>query len=394
MSKCVDVLVIGGGVIGTAVTYYLAKNDVSVALAEKGDIAEGTSSKCDGNVLINDKMPGYDCALAKKSQDLFPGLAKEIDYDFHWTQKGSLYLIESEEEMEAARVYCGKLASEGMPVRMLDKYEVHEDEPLAAPDIIGGLETKCDGSVDPMALTYGLTHGARKSGAKILTGWTVERIKTNGDGSFNVFTDKGEICAKKVVNAAGVWAPEIGKMVGLDIPIKPRKGHILVSDHTLPVARRKVVEFGYIMTKFEGSNYKRKVSPEIEKYGIAFVFEPTHADNFLIGSSRQFVGIDIRCDMEVLRPMAQRAIRFFPVIRDINVIRSYAGVRPCTPDHFPIISETKVPGFFVAAGHEGDGIGLSLITGKLISQMICGQVPDIDVKPLSLSRFEGEKADK
>jgi sarcosine oxidase subunit beta len=88
--------------------------------------------------------------------------------------------------------------------------------------------------------------------------------------------------------------------------------------------------------------------------------------------------------------MAQRAIRFFPVIKDIKIIRSYAGLRPFTPDHLPIISEAEVPGFYVAAGHEGDGIGLSLITGKLISQMICGEQPAVTTEPLKLSRFKGK----
>jgi sarcosine oxidase subunit beta len=118
------------------------------------------------------------------------------------------------------------------------------------------------------------------------------------------------------------------------------------------------------------------------------VFEPTEATNFLIGSSRRFVGMDTSCHIEVLQAMAQRAIRFFPVIKDIKIIRSYAGLRPFTPDHLPIISETEVPGFYVAAGHEGDGIGLSLITGKLISQMICGEQPAVTTEPLKLSRFK------
>jgi sarcosine oxidase subunit beta len=203
-----------------------------------------------------------------------------------------------------------------------------------------------------------------------------------------VVSDGGKILTRRVVNAAGVWAAEIGKMVGLDIPIKPRQGQMLVSERTFPVARRKVMEFGYMMAKFDSQGYVRQVTPAMKKYGVALVFEPTEAQNFLIGSSRRFVGIDTSCDIEVLRALAQRAIRFFPVIKDINVIRSYAGLRPFTPDHLPIISETAVPGFYVAAGHEGDGIGLSLITGKLISQMICNEVPEISIESLKLSRFK------
>jgi sarcosine oxidase subunit beta len=148
------------------------------------------------------------------------------------------------------------------------------------------------------------------------------------------------------------------------------------------------MEFGYMMAKFDSEGYVRQVTPEMKKYGVALVFEPTEAKNFLVGSSRRFVGMDTSCHIDVLRALAQRAIRFFPVIKDIKIIRSYAGLRPFTPDHLPIISETEVPGFYVAAGHEGDGIGLSLITGKLISQMICGEQTAVPIETLKLSRFK------
>ena len=161
----------------------------------------------------------------------------------------------------------------------------------------------------------------------------------------------------------------------------------------VPVARRKVMEFGYLMAKFSGGDYQRNVTPEMENYGIAFVFEPTRAGNFLIGSSRRFVGRDTTCHPPLLAAMAARAMTFFPVLKNMRVIRTYAGLRPFTPDHFPIVSETPVPGFYVTAGHEGDGIGLSLITGKLIAQIICEEPTDIDVAPLRLERFFGEHGD-
>jgi sarcosine oxidase subunit beta len=240
-----------------------------------------------------------------------------------------------------------------------------------------------------MALAYGLVKGAKKLGAKFLTHRAVTGIGLDANGCVErVVTKGGEILAKRVVNAAGVWAAEIGKLVGLDIPIKPRQGQMLVAERTFPVARRKVMEFGYMMAKFDSEGYVRQVTPEMKKYGVALVFEPTEAKNFLVGSSRRFVGMDTSCHIDVLRALAQRAIRFFPVIKDIKIIRSYAGLRPFTPDHLPIISETEVPGFYVAAGHEGDGIGLSLITGKLISQMICGEQTAVSIEALKFSRFK------
>ena len=391
--KTADVVVIGGGVVGAAITYFLTRNNVEVVLVEKGAIASGTSGRCEGDVLICDKEPGFDSRLAKLSQNLFPQVARELDYDIGWTQKGSILAIENEEEMEVAKTFCERLAAEGLPVRILDRQEVREVEPYLAEDIVGGMETQGDGSLYPMGLVYGLVFDARKRGARISTRNAVLDIKRDENGRIaRVITQREEIVTPLVVNAAGVLAPVIGKMVGLEIPVKPRQGQMLVSERTFPVARRKVMEFGYMMAKFEGGNYTRKVTHEMEEFGVALVFEPTEAQNFLIGSSRRFVGTDISCDARVLRAIAQRAIRFFPAIRDINIIRSYAGLRPYTPDHLPIISKSEVPGFYVAAGHEGDGIGLSLITGKLITQMICGEPTAINVDPLKLSRFrEKEK---
>ena len=393
-TKTADVVVIGGGVVGTAIAYFLVRRNIDVILVEKGAITAGTSGRCEGDVLVCDKPPGFDSHLTRLSQDLFPQIANELDYDIGWTQKGSLLAIENEAEMEAARTLCSQLAAEGLPVRILDKYEVHEDEPYLAPDIVGGMETDCDGSLNPMALAYGLINGAKKLGAKVLTHRAVTGIGLDANGCVErVVTEGEEIFARRVVNAAGVWAAEIGKLVGLNIPIKPRQGQLLVAERTFPVARRKVMEFGYMMAKFDSQDYVRQVTPEMKKYGVALVFEPTEAQTFLIGSSRRFVGMDTACHIDVLQAIAQRAIRFFPVIKDIKVIRSYAGLRPFTPDHLPIISETEVPGFYVAAGHEGDGIGLSLITGKLISQMICGEALEIPIEVLKLSRFKDTTTD-
>jgi sarcosine oxidase subunit beta len=119
------------------------------------------------------------------------------------------------------------------------------------------------------------------------------------------------------------------------------------------------------------------------------VFEPTASNNFLIGSSRAFVGFNTDVSIDVMRGLAKRAIRFFPVMKDLHVIRSYAGLRPYTADHFPIISDVEaVPGFYISAGHEGDGIGLAPISGKLMSQMVTGKKTEFDVKKLSFSRFQ------
>lgn len=269
---------------------------------------------------------------------------------------------------------------------MLDHQEVLEDEPYLAKDIYGGLETISDGSVYPIGLAYGLALAAERLGAVLSLHNPVTGLKKE-ENYFSVYCKNGTILARNVVNACGVRAPLIGKMAGLDIPIRARQGQILVSEQTFRVARRKVHEFGYMLTKFQSGDYERPVSDRVKRNEVAFVFEPTASNNFLIGSSRSFVGEDIRSEIDVMQALAERAIRFFPVIADIKVIRAYSGLRPFTPDHMPIVSDTPVPGFYIAAGHEGDGIGLSPITGKCMADLIAGDETFMDLSPLSFKRF-------
>jgi len=391
-----DAVIIGGGVIGTNISYYLSKSGLKVALVEKGDIAAGTSSGCDGNVLIADKQPGFDTDLAYASQQLFKELNKNLDHDFDYTQKGSIYVIESEEEREVAEEFVDQQVKNGYSMRMMDSDTVHSDEPLLADDIIGGVEIDSDASVYPMDFAYALTDAASKNGLDIYDHIEVTNIQLKSGRIESVKLSNGEkIYTDRVINAAGVWAPEIGRMVDINIPIKPRQGQILVAEKTIQVGRRKIVEFGYMMAKFGNENYKRNVHPKLDELGIAFVYEPTGANNFLIGSSRRFVGFDTSLSFDIMKGLAARAIRFFPAIENVNVIRGYAGLRPYVPDHFPIVSEVeKVPGFYIAAGHEGDGIGLGPVTGRLIDYIITGEKFETDldlnlaVNKLSFNRFK------
>lgn len=388
-----DAVVIGGGVSGTAVAYYLSKKGINVVLVEKNDIASGTSGRCDGNILIADKQRGFDTKMTYTSQLLLKGLTEKIDYDFEYYQKGSIFVIESEEELTVAQKLVKSQREDGYPMRMMDKKEIHDEIPLLADDIIGGIEIACDSSLNPMKLAFGLTLEAKRNGAVVFDHTNVTDIRLDKKGVVEaVETDKGVLITKDVVNCAGVWAPYIGKMVGLDIPIKPRQGQLLVAEKTFSPYWRKIQEFGYVMAKSQDVNYKRNVRPELEKLGIAFVFEPTLSNNFLIGSSRAFVGFDTDVSIEVMQGLAERAIRFFPVMKDIHVIRAYAGLRPYVDDHMPIISKVdEVPGFYIAAGHEGDGIGLSPLTGKLISQMITGEETILPIDTLSINRFKDLK---
>ncbi len=379
-----EVVIIGGGIVGCAIAYYVAKSGIDCVLIEKDDIASGTSSRCDGNVTIVDKDPGFDSLMSLKSQELTVDLSDKLDLGFEYRALGSLLVCENDTEMEAAKNWVDIQNAAGLDFRLLDRADLRAESPYFADDIPGGLECRTDSLINPYLFCYSLIDKAKEYGLRVYTKSEVTSVTKKDD--FTIETTNGTFTAKKVVNAAGVWAPFIGKMLDLDIPIIPRKGHIIVGARQKPVMMRNVMEFGYLMNKF---GRDRIVDPVTEKHGVALVLEPTESQNFLIGSSREFVGYNGRIDMSVVQTMARRALRFYPKMDDFTMIRTYTGFRPWTADHLPIISEVdSIPGFFIAAGHEGDGISLATVTGKLIEELIRG-VSDtiIPTNPLRFDRF-------
>ncbi|WP_040227001.1 NAD(P)/FAD-dependent oxidoreductase [Bhargavaea cecembensis] len=381
-----DVVVIGGGIIGAAIAYYGTQSGLDITVLEKGSLASGTSSRCDGNILAIDKDPGFDSQMSLVSQRLVHELSSELEVPFEYRNPGSILVCENDAEMEAAQQWVNQQLAAGLDFKMLDREDLRNESKYFADDLYGGLECKTDSTVNPYMLTFSMFHSAKKQGARIHTNTEVKNLRRNPDGTFTIETDGVTYTANKVVNAGGVWAPRIGQMLGVDVPIHPRKGQLIVASRQEPVGLRKVMEFGYLISKFGG---ERVVDEMTEKYGVALVFEPTESQNFLIGSSREFAGFDTRVNHEVTRYIAKRAVRFYPKMADMTVIRTYAGLRPWTEDHLPIISEAEgVPGFFIAAGHEGDGISLAAVTGKVVEEMLNGKQTCIPTEPVRLGRFK------
>ena len=390
-NKTYDVAVIGGGVIGTSCAYHLVKKGFSVALIEKNNIARGTSSHCDAAALIVDKMPGVDAALGYASIQRFLELQQELSYDFELHQRGSMYVCESDQEMDIAAKYARDMQADGYDVAILDPKELLEHEPFLAKDLKGGIFSRECCGLNPFKLCFAFVDQVSGKGLDLYAHTSVTGIRLGEKNEVQgVETDKGFIPCGKVVDACGVWAPQIGKMVGVDIPVEPRKGVILISAPGFPICHQKIQEFGYMVSKFAEFQCERE--PDVEKYNVAFTIEPSEGNNVLIGSSRNFAGYDISTEIEIVHTIAKRAVRFFPILKEVNCIRSYAGVRPFMADHLPLITDVaKVPGFYIAAGHEGDGISMSPMTGRLVAELLNGETPYMDLAPFNYDRRYGSK---
>ena len=387
-NKVYDVAVIGAGVIGTSTAYHLVKAGLKVALIEKTNVARGTSSHCDAAALIVDKLPGADAALGYASIQRFLELQSELSYDFELHQRGSMYVCESDQEMEIATNYAKSMVADGYKIDSLDPKQLKEMEPFLADDLKGGIFSPVCCGLNPFKLCFAFVDQVNGHGLDLYAHTQVTGIKLGDKHEIQgVETDKGFIACSKVVNACGVWSPEIGKMVGVEIPVEPRKGVILISAPGFPICHQKIQEFGYMVSKFDDINCER--DPDVEKYNVAFTIEPSEGHNVLIGSSRNFAGFDLSTEIEIVHTIAKRACRFFPILKEVNCIRSYAGVRPFIPEHLPLITEVeRVPGFYIAAGHEGDGISMAPMTGRLMAELITGQKPHMDLTPFSYKRYD------
>lgn len=375
-----DVVVIGGGVIGSSIAYSLACRKVRVTLLEKGDLASGSSGACDGLVLLQSKKPGIHLRLAMESRKLFDRLAEQLPVPIEYHSRGGMVVIETAEELQAMERYVKEQQKTGLDVTLLDTAAAREIEPELSEALVGAAFSPMDGQVNPIALAHGFALGAKRLGARIWTDVRVTGLRRDGCRVVGVETDKGRFSPGLVINAAGVYAPTIGEMVGISVPIRPRRGQLLVTGPTGPKIRGCMISARYIAAKH---------NPELaEGKGEGIAIEQTDSGNLLLGSTREFVGFDRRTTVEGLRGIARRTMAVLPGLSRLNVIRSFAGLRPYTPDGLPILGPVEgVEGFIMAAGHEGDGIALSPITGEMIAQYIVDGRTNIPIDPFRLERF-------
>ena len=330
--KNAEVVIAGGGVIGSAIAYFLALKGVKAVLLEKEGIGSGSSGACDGAVLMQSKKPGIHLRMAMESRTLLEELQNELPVPFEFEKNGGLIVIETEEERMLMKQHVETQREAGLAVELLDEKQLRTVSPHLSPHLLGATYLSTEGKINPLALTLGFTRGAMQLGARIVTGTTVTGIKTNGGQIAAVQTDNGEIETHTFVNATGAYAQQIGKMVGIDIPIKPKRGQLLVTEARPGLLKPCLLTASYIAAKYNSPAKKMTT-------GGGLSMDQTHNGNLLLGSTRELVGYDKRNSAEALRQIASRAIRILPGLKNMALIRSFAGLRPYTPDGLPIFRE-------------------------------------------------------
>jgi glycine/D-amino acid oxidase-like deaminating enzyme len=382
MNPTSDVLIIGAGVIGAATAYFATQQGLTVTVLDKGLPASGTSSACEGNILVSDKELGPELELTRYSLGVWHGDLAEHKRLWEFESKGGIIVASRESSLTSLNRVMAAQASYGVAVEKLDPGTLRLAEPNITPDALGGASYPEDCQVQPMLVAAHLVRLAAEAGARFVANTTVTGFLRAGERVTGVATNRGNFAAGATVNCTGTWAGELAALAGVKVPVLPRRGFVMVTEPLPPMVHHKVYAAEYI-DNVGSSDAGLQASP---------VVEGTPSGTILIGSTRERVGFDRTVSIDALQLLAQNAMALFPFLAEVKAIRHYHGFRPYCPDHLPVIGhDERAPGLWHAAGHEGAGIGLSAGTGKLLAQALAGIAPDLDLSPFRPARF-GEQA--
>ncbi|WP_274992345.1 NAD(P)/FAD-dependent oxidoreductase [Promicromonospora iranensis] len=380
-----DVVIVGAGIVGAACARALARAGARVTVLDRGAAAAGTSAHGEGNLLVSDKGPGPELELATVSLRRWAALAEELADELgprfpsvEHEAKGGLVVVTSTEGLSGLRRFADAQRASGVEAVEMGAEQARELEPDLAPGVVGAVHYPHDAQVQPVAATEALLASARRAGAEVRTGVEVTGPLLGAGGRLaGVVTSRGEVAADAVVVAAGPWSAEVAERLGSSIPVRPRRGMVLVTTPMPQRIRRKV---------YDGDYFAATQSAGAELQTSA-VIESTQGGTVLIGSSREQVGFDERFRAAVPAEMARRAVAVFPFLAQTNVMRSYVGFRPYMPDHLPVIGPDPVrAGLWFATGHEGAGVGLAPATGDLLAAQLLGLDPALDPRPYAVDR--------
>jgi len=335
-------------------------------------------------VQMQTKTPGPKLALALESLAMHRELEDELGHDLEFSNEGGMIVAETAEEAEYLQAKVADLKAHGLAIDYLDRAEAKELQPALADHIFGSTYCPDDSVANPLYLTVAYAEKAAEFGARIHNYTPVVDLELGGGRIQRVVTSAGAIKVDAVVNACGAWAPELAQMVGIDLPIAPRRGQLFVTEPAPPFIKGMVLAAQYLMSKKMPST-NNGGGDDLPAGVVAY---QTRRGNLLVGSTREFVGFNHHVNQLGLRKLMRGMVGLLPMARHLHVIRTFAGLRPAAPDGLPILERSpEIPNFYIAAGHEGDGIALSPITGVRMAQLITGEIEEDVLAPFASSRF-------
>jgi len=364
-----NVVVVGGGVMGTSIAFHLAEAGVGVCLLERDELASGSTSRAAGGIRAQFSDP-LNIALGVRSLEAFERFAERPGGEIDLRRVGYLFLLDREDDVAAFQRSVELQNELGVPSRLLSPAEALEICPLAGVEgVLAAGYSPTDGHASPEAVVQGYAAGARAHGATVLTRCEVTGIEVEDGAIRAVQTSDGVVETGTVVCAAGVWSPALAAFVGVDLPVVASRREVGFTGPTADLPDRIPLTIDFST----GFYFHRE--------GPGLLFGMVDPD--------QQPGFDAPSDPDWLEKVLAVAERRLPTLGDMGIAGGWKGYYEVTPDHTALIGEDPDVGrFLYATGFSGHGFLQGPAVGEIVRDLVLEREPFIDVTPLSAARFE------
>ena len=381
-----DILIIGGGIAGASTAFHLAEHGRSVALLERGEIASEASGQNMGGLGGSGwgNVPDLQAYLTMGSLEIFKRLQIDMGYDMEFRLSGSLTGIHTRDQYDFIQDRVLSLKSNGFEAELLPPREARAIEPEANPDLLGYMYAPTRGQADPVKSTQAFAHAARNVGATINTGREVQSIEIRPDGTYAVQTNRGEHNSETLVIAAGAWCDPVGRMLGLQIPIVPIRGQMWATESLPPRIFHDISSAESSFTWNSNNGADDSTPPDLthkgdKRFARHLYGRQRKNGEIIFGGDRQSLGYNLTPDATGIETNRGHASEIVPLVADLPIARTWAGLMPFSMDGSPIIG--KIPlrdNLHIGSGLASSGFGRGPMAGKLAADYIhTGHMPHV-----------------
>jgi sarcosine oxidase, subunit beta len=368
MEKTADIVIIGGGIIGTSLAYHLGRKGAKrVVLLERGMLGEGSTAKCVGGIRFQFSTE-INILFSLESAKTWENFEELTGVDLGFKRVGYLFLATTPEEWDIFQANAKLQQAHRIPVELLTPEEIRYRWPyLRTDDLRGGTFCPWEGYAGPYEALSGYARGARKQGVRLYENTEVREIRLCSGKITGVATSRGDISAPIVVNAAGPYAEEVGRMAGIEIPVKPYRRQIFF---TAP--------FPWIPDPI----------PLVIDFHRGWYFRREGEGLLISGPKDDFPSFNLGVDYDAMAETAEKSLFRVPVLEKARITRGWAGSYEISPDNHAILGKApEAEGFFTANGFSGHGFQHSPAAGKLMAELLLGETPSFDFSVLSIERL-------
>lgn len=417
MPARVDVVIIGGGIIGITTALFLSERGISVAVCEKGEVGHEQSGRNWGWVRVMGRDPG-EIPLALESQRLWENMAKMVGADVGFKRSGVVYVADTPAELAAQEEWLELAQPYQLGTRVLSKSEIGNALPGSARAYAGAIFTPNDARAEPWRAVPAIARRVRELGGHVLTQCAVRGLETAAGRLSGVITERGVIECQSAVLAGGAWSRLFLGNMGIDFPQLRILGSVMRTapldgppEHAVGAsdfAFRKRADGGYTIARRGASEahivpdsfrlffdflpalFKQRAEIRLA-LGDRFVEEARTPRRWQMDEKTPFEEqriLDPKPSRKLLDEARRNVIAAFPAFAGMQVLDTWGGLIDATPDAVPVIGEVpRLPGFFIASGFSGHGFGIGPGAGRMIADLVSGGMPAIDMAPFRLSRF-------